>query len=336
MSDDNPEGGEVAEQAPPKIVLKVEQIVAGLSQISKTFDGASYAFTNLVLEEKELEELGDSLRSYNHLRVLSLAKNQFKDISDVQYLPHLLTINASENQIASLDFLAASRESLLYLQHLVLTKNKLTALPAIPQPRLTRLLVNENEIASCADFTGHKTLTYLDLSKNKLASLAGLKDMPRLQHLDLSENELTEVTAGSLTGLEDLRKLVFTKNKVATLAGFPVMPSLQHLVLIENQIASAKELAHLNNAVVQLKQLDMMENPVVAEKADGFKTEVLIIQSESIISLRKLNDEDVTDEDRTNAATEKQARIKAEEEARREAAEKAAAGEKPAEEEAAE
>ena len=73
----------------------------------------------------------------------------------------------------------------------------------------------------------------------------------------------------------------------------------------------------------------MMENPIVTEKADGFKTEVLIIQSESSVTLRKLNEEDITDEDRTNAITEKQARIKAEEDARREAEEKAAAGEKP-------
>ena len=160
--------------------------------------------------------------------------------------------------------------------------------------------------------------------------------MPRLQHLDLSENELTEVTAGSLTGLEDLKKLVLTKNKITTLACFPIMPSLQHLVLIENQLANAKELTHLNNTVRGLKQLDMMENPLVAEKADGFKIEVLIIQSESSITLRKLNEEDITDEDRANAVTEKATRIKAEEDARREAAEKAAAGEKPVEEEAAE
>ena len=92
----------------------------------------------------------------------------------------------------------------------------------------------------------------------------------------------------------------------------------------------------MNNTVRGLKQLDMMENPLVAEKADGFKIEVLIIQSESSITLRKLNEEDITDEDRANAVTEKATRIKAEEDARREAAEKAAAGEKPAEEEAAE
>jgi len=72
MSDEQPEGAEQQEQAPPKNILKVEQIVAGLSQIEKTHDGASYAFTNLVLDEKELEELGEALRSYQHLRFLSL------------------------------------------------------------------------------------------------------------------------------------------------------------------------------------------------------------------------------------------------------------------------
>ena len=156
MSDEFAEGEEVQEeQAVPKNILKVEQIVAGLSQISKTHDGASYAFTNLVLEEKELEELGEGLRSYLHLRVLSLAKNQFKDISDVLYIPNLLTLNASENQIASIEFLTGGRDSLVYLQQLNLSKNKLTLLPAIPQPRLARLLLNENEIATCVGFAGH-------------------------------------------------------------------------------------------------------------------------------------------------------------------------------------
>jgi hypothetical protein len=65
MSDENPDGDvPQEEQAPPKNILKVEQIVAGLSQVSKTHDGASYAFTNLVLDEKEIEELGEALRSY--------------------------------------------------------------------------------------------------------------------------------------------------------------------------------------------------------------------------------------------------------------------------------
>ena len=179
MSDDpeqqNVDGGEGGEPVVPKNILKPEQIVPGLSHIAKTHDGASYAYTNLVLEEKELEELGEALRPFQHLRFLSLNKNQLKDVSEILHLPFLLTFQAAENQIASIDFLGAARDqSLHYLQHLVLTKNKLTALPPIPLPRLTRLLVNENEIGSCAAFEGHAALLHLDLSKNKLQNLAGL------------------------------------------------------------------------------------------------------------------------------------------------------------------
>ncbi len=167
--DQNPEGAEGAEPVAPKNILKAEQIVPGLSHIAKTHDGSSYAFTNLVLEEKELEELGESLRAYQHLRFLSLSKNQLKDVSEILHLPHLLTFQASENQIGSIEFLSAAREQgLQYLQHLVLTKNKLTALPPIPLPRLSRLLINENEIATCAAFEGHSGLLHLDISKNKL------------------------------------------------------------------------------------------------------------------------------------------------------------------------
>ena len=60
-------------------------------------DGSSYAYVNLNLEEKELEELGDHLRLYHHLRFLNLSKNQLKNISELAYLPYLLTVNASEN-----------------------------------------------------------------------------------------------------------------------------------------------------------------------------------------------------------------------------------------------
>jgi Leucine-rich repeat (LRR) protein len=185
MSEDpeqqNVEGGEGAEPVAPKNILKAEQIVPGLSHIAKTHDGASYAFTNLVLEEKELEELGESLRPFQHLRFLSLSKNQLKDVSEILHLPFLLTFQAAENQIASIDFLGAARDqSLHYLQHLILTKNKLTALPSIPLPRLTRLLLNENEIATCAAFDGHPAILHLDLSKNKLQNMAGLSNMPQL------------------------------------------------------------------------------------------------------------------------------------------------------------
>ena len=159
-------------------------------------------------------------------------------------LPFLLTLNASENQVASIDFLSQARDSLIYLQHLILTKNKLTALPALPQQSLARLLLNENEIATCAAFGGHAKLTYLDLSKNKLTSTAGISNMPKLQHLDISENELVDVKGG-LKNLNELKKLVLAKNKISSLEQFGTFDSLTHLVLSENQLADMKQLAHI-------------------------------------------------------------------------------------------
>lgn len=141
--------------------------------------------------------------------------------------------------------------------------------------------------------------------------------------------------------MPSLRKLVLTKNKVAAIEGFPRLPSLQHVVLNENQLADLKQLDNLK-VNPTLRQLDMVENPITTEKADGFKLEVLIRLNDTLSQLRRLNDEEVTDEDVTNAKTEKQARKdaeeaarkEAEENARREAAEKAAAAEGGAEAEA--
>jgi Leucine-rich repeat (LRR) protein len=59
--------------------------------------GDSYAYVNLNVEEKELEELGETLNGFPHLNYLNLSKNSLKDIKEVTCLPNLLTLNASAN-----------------------------------------------------------------------------------------------------------------------------------------------------------------------------------------------------------------------------------------------
>ena len=110
---------------------------------------------------------------------------------------------------------------------------------------------------------------------------------------------------------------------------------MNHLVISENQLADVKQLVHFGTNY-WVKQLEVAENPVVAEKADAFKMELLLAIGETRAQIRKIGEEDVTPEDYAAAVAERAARIKAEEDARREAAEKAAAGEAPNAEEAAE
>lgn len=56
---------------------------------------------------------------------------------------------------------------------------------------LKKLILSENEIATCEEFQGHPTLEYLDLGKNKLKDLKGVCNMPKLRELVVSENEIT-------------------------------------------------------------------------------------------------------------------------------------------------
>jgi Leucine-rich repeat (LRR) protein len=68
-------------------------------------DGKSYAYSTLNLEEKEIQELGEILRPYQHLTNLNLSKNDIRDISEVRHFSHLINLNASTNQVASIMFL---------------------------------------------------------------------------------------------------------------------------------------------------------------------------------------------------------------------------------------
>lgn len=76
-------------------------------------------------------------------------------------------------------------------------------------------------------------------------------------------------------------------------------------------------------------QVNIQGNPVVEEKGDDFKKEFLILlhdTSSSVLRLKKLNKEELTDDDYKDAKAEKLERDKAAEEARLEAEKRGAEG----------
>ena len=53
-------------------------------------------------------------------------------MQEVVKLPYLLSLQANENQVESIEFLGANPESLQYIQIANLSTNKIKALPPVP------------------------------------------------------------------------------------------------------------------------------------------------------------------------------------------------------------
>lgn len=132
MSDEENEEGEVEEvsageipyeELPKPVNSLTEDIISeGLSEVKRTADGTSYAFTNLNLEGglqgEKVDDLAVALRSFLHIRTVNFSKNALFMADEFMHLPYLQELNMSQNKIRDIRFLKENRESLCYLQSL--------------------------------------------------------------------------------------------------------------------------------------------------------------------------------------------------------------------------
>ena len=90
------------------------------------------------------------------------------------------------------------------------------------------------------------------------------------------------------------------------------LPSLIYLNLRENKIADMRYLRQIGRTgnIKKVQTLILASNPISDEKGDELKKELLIMMADKYVFLRKLNKEEVTLEDRNEAKTEKENRIK--------------------------
>lgn len=277
------------------------------------------AFTTLILEEKELEVLGEAIKSYTHLRNINLNKNQLSSLNELTSLPNLLTLTAVENQVDDISFL--SQDSNPNLQVLRLTLNKVKILPPLAPIYLKHVILNENEVESCSGFKGHQNIEILELRKNKLINCDGIGNMPNLRELYLAENPLVSIS--HLHTLPNLEKLNIRATELEVFDEVPELPCLEYLNLRESKIATLEEVKKLET-LKNMTYVNLLGTPVGDELADGIKKEFILAFPNH--DFETVNKEKVTDEDHTEAEELKQERIKEEEEARR-AAEAEAEGE---------
>lgn len=88
----------------------------------------------------------------------------------------------------------------------------------------------------------------------------------------------------------------------------PTLPNLQKIDIKENQIANVKEFGKLKFPL--LTKIIVTTNPCAEELGPGIKTDLLILLED--FNIKFINKEEVTKEDRDEAANVKQERIKKE------------------------
>jgi len=265
-----------------------------LTNLARTVDGAGFAYLSLSCVNKRINPI-KAIESYAHLQKIDLSQNAIRDVAPLKGFQFCLSLNLSSNEIANIK--SWDGEGMLpQLRSLDLSGNLLAALPQLPFASLRSLKLAGNEIATCADFTGHEKLTYLDLSENKLTSVAGIANMPALTSLNVSggmkngnpTNQLESLEG--LTGMESLQELNLARNKFSVLqAPWETFPALRSLNVSENVIEAPKAppgekaLEHPMNVLRQLPKLRNLQvagNPFSApeEPPEDFnvRAEVLV------------------------------------------------------------
>lgn len=301
-----------------------EQILAetlmDFADMGKTVDGKGFTYRSVVCTGKKVGPI-KAIANYPHLLSLDLSQNIVKDVAPLKGLAFLVRLNLSDNQISSLKSWEPEEEEppFPHLVSLDLSGNALPALMPLPMKALKTVRFARNEIVTCQDFTGHKTIEVLDLSDQrtgKITSLAGVSAMPALSKLDVSGNELEDITG--LADLPVLKELNLARNKFKELNGpWQDLTELTSLNLAGCQMEVTKPLETLRNLPL-LRTLQVADNPFCATLEDKTRVEVIICHWR----LSSIDGEPVTEEE-VEAA--KQLNVEREEERLRQKAEEEAA-----------
>ncbi|KAK6965302.1 leucine-rich repeat-containing protein 23-like isoform X2 [Biomphalaria glabrata] len=268
--------------------LSQELIADSLSLLCKTGDGLSHAYAQLDIHERELTNI-DILKSFIHLRYVDISKNMLKDISALNYLTQLLTLKAEENLLTS-----AKLDEMPYLQVANFSHNKITTTEGINHPMLEHINLNHNNIQEVTGLEAGKLsrLHTLELRNNKLKSLEGI-NLPNLKNLFVASNLLKKIEG--MSRLPGLNTIHLRENQIESLEGFSELQmNLQYINLRGNAIPNVREVTKLK-VLPMLRAVVLSENPCAEE--DDYRLETLI----AIRTLERLDKDEYSPEERSEA-----------------------------------
>lgn len=298
--------------------------------MSKTADNSSYAYVNLNLAEREIENVFDTLKQLPHVRYLNINTNKLRSLDGVSEMHSLLALDCSQNEIKSSLFLS-QKHKLTFLQTINLSQNKIKTIDALELPRLRKLNLNDNLINSLEGLKNHRSLESLSLRRNKLRDMKGCEGWTSLKLLDLKENQIKSWEG--LQRLPSLEVLQLRNNQIKTIPeDLPEFPRLKRVNLRENKLPKQGEIKKLLKYKT-LDDLSVAGNPFEEELGGDARKELIILlcleKKGTNISvaryLPKLNKEAITEDELKEITEEWRGRLeeelqrkREEEEARRE------------------
>jgi internalin A len=180
-------------------------------------------------------------------------KWEIQDISFLQHLNQLQTLDLSGNKIQDISFL----QHLNQLQWLDLSGNKIQDYSFLQHlSQLLSLDLSGNKIQGISFLQHLSQLQWLDLRGNQIQDISCLQHLNQLQSLDLSWNQIQDYSC--LQQLNQLRRLSLCRNQTQDYAFLQHLSTLQSLNLSHNQIQDISFLQHLS----QLLSLDLSYNQI--------------------------------------------------------------------------
>lgn len=201
-------------------------------------------FLSLILANKRIEALNNSILEAKHVTFLDLQNNNIVDVNIVQQLTNLVKLNLAKNKIKSISIFT-NEENFPNLKWLDISNNKYTELVAIKTPKLEYLDISYNRLEKISDsWTGHPNVKVLKSVDNKFKNLAPFKEMPKLEELYLESNAITTITG--YENLASLKKLHLRKNKIEKIEDeLAPLDNLTYLNLRSNKIPNLEHVAKL-------------------------------------------------------------------------------------------
>ena len=190
------------------------------------------------------------LQNLTALTSLDLHNNQISDISFLQNLAKLTSLNLHGNRISYISFL----QNLTQLTSLDLSFNQIRGISSLQN--LTSLNLSFNQISDISFLQNLSGLTSLDLSHNQISDISFLQNLTELTSLDLSHNQISDISF--LQDLTQLTSLNLSFNQISDLRFLQNLTQLTSLDLRVNQISDLRFLQNLT----QLTSLDLSFNQI--------------------------------------------------------------------------